>query len=87
MANRSIDVNTLNAAMAGSEMTETTITKEEIEQEPRVVVRSKPRRVSRTMSISLSLEDYNKFQQYLIDNEIFSGSAFIRDLLKKEGIL
>ena len=35
----------------------------------------------------LELEDWIKFQQFLLDNSIKSGSEFIRELLREKGVL
>lgn len=45
------------------------------------------RKVYRTFSLSLIEEDYFKFQNYLDENQIPSGSEFLRDLLRERGII
>lgn len=45
------------------------------------------RKEYKTFSLSLELEDWIKFQQFLLDNNIKSGSEFIRELLREKGVL
>lgn len=88
---KKLNADDLSAIMDNSEMKENFSTPaNEIQQSNsniEVVRRSKNRVQYRNFSVSLEINDYNKFQQYLIDNDIRSGSALIRDLLKDGGIL
>lgn len=45
------------------------------------------RKEYKNFSLSLELEDWIKFQQYLVDNSIRSGSEFLRELLREKGVL
>ena len=45
------------------------------------------RKEYKNFSLSLELEDWIKFQQFLLDNNIKSGSEFIRELLREKGVL
>ncbi|WP_462110258.1 hypothetical protein [Campylobacter concisus] len=45
------------------------------------------RKEYKNFSLSLELEDWIKFQQFLLDNSIKSGSEFIRELLREKGVL
>ena len=45
------------------------------------------RKEYKNFSLSLELEDWIKFQQYLVDNSIKSGSEFLRELLREKGVL
>lgn len=45
------------------------------------------RKEYKNFSLSLEVEDWIKFQQFLLDNNIKSGSEFIRELLREKGVL
>ncbi|RDU61831.1 hypothetical protein [Helicobacter sp. MIT 14-3879] len=45
------------------------------------------RKVYRSFSLNLLQEDYIKFLDYLDSNNINSGSALIREILKEKGII
>lgn len=87
MRDRKLSNEALSAIMADSEVKESGIgTTAEIE--PKVVLRQPKKRVEhRNFSVNFRLEDYNKFQQYLNDNDIRSGSEFIRNLLREKEII
>jgi len=62
--------------------------KEDVQDESnKVVVRKKRKKTYKGFSLSLELENYNQFMQYLNDNDISSGSEIIRGLMRKEGII
>ncbi|PAF46589.1 hypothetical protein BKH41_08780 [Helicobacter sp. 12S02232-10] len=48
--------------------------------------RFRERKTYRSFSLSLAEEDYIKFNNYLDKNNIASGSAFIRELLREKGV-
>jgi RNA polymerase-interacting CarD/CdnL/TRCF family regulator len=52
-----------------------------------VVVRKKRKKTYKSFSLSLELENYNEFIDYLNKNEISSGSELIRDLMRDKGII
>ena len=87
MARRQLDADALNAIMNQSEVKEAGVTNTQQSEEPIYARRVRKRVEYRNFSINLELKDYNKFQQYLIDNEVRSGSALVRDLLKEKGII
>lgn len=45
------------------------------------------RKVYRSFSLNLAEEDYIKLLDYLDNNNISSGSALIREILKEKGII
>ncbi len=88
-AKKQLDAEALNAIMSQSEVKETGASSTETQQqdEPIYARRVRKRVEYRNFSINLELKDYNKFQQYLIDNDVRSGSALVRKLLKEKGII
>ncbi|HDX6281667.1 TPA: hypothetical protein RPW15_001506 [Campylobacter fetus subsp. venerealis] len=88
-AKKQLDAEALNAIMGQSEVKETGASSTETQQqdEPIYARRVRKRVEYRNFSINLELKDYNKFQQYLIDNDVRSGSALVRKLLKEKGII
>lgn len=66
-----------------SEVTES----KETNNENDVVVRKKRKKTYKSFSLSLELENYNEFIDYLNKNEISSGSELIRDLMREKGII
>ncbi|HDX6248348.1 TPA: hypothetical protein RPV63_001547 [Campylobacter fetus subsp. venerealis] len=88
-AKKQLDAEALNAIMSQSEVKETGASSTETQQqdEPIYARRVRKRVEYRNFSINLELKDYNKFQQYLIDNDVRSGSALVRELLKEKGII
>ncbi|MBR8466489.1 hypothetical protein KDE13_09095 [Campylobacter sp. faydin G-140] len=75
----------LRAIIDGSEVSESGAI---ADTQPKVVLRQPRKRVEhRNFSVNFRLDDYNKFQQYLNDNNIGSGSEFIRELLREKGVI
>lgn len=92
MKNKSIDPKALDAIMAKSDVKEQGAVSQAEEQNVdttpvQAVIRRRKRTEYRTFSVSLEINEYNKWQMYLINNDIKSGAALIRDLLKEKGIL
>lgn len=92
MKNKGIDPKALDAIMAKSDVKEQGAVSQAEEQNVdtapvQAVIRRRKRTEYRTFSVSLEINEYNKWQMYLINNDIKSGSALIRDLLKENGIL
>ena len=92
MKNKGIDPKALDAIMAKSDVKEqgavSQVEEQNVDEAPvQAVIRRRKRTEYRTFSVSLEINEYNKWQMYLINNDIKSGSAFIRDLLKEKGIL
>ncbi len=76
----------MDAITGGAEMTENT------EGNDTSAVRSrraqkKPRKVFRSYSLSMELNDYEEFLDYLDENNIDSGAKLVRNLLRDAGIL
>ncbi|MCZ6174970.1 hypothetical protein [Campylobacter ureolyticus] len=86
MSNKKLSIEALNAIQKGSEVVEQYTNEEQID-EADVVRRKRPRKQYRNFSVNFEIEDYNKFQIYLNKNNINSGSGFIRELLRKNGII
>ncbi len=86
MSNKKLSIEALNAIQKGSEVVEQYTNEEQID-EADVVRRKRPRKQYRNFSVNFEIEDYNKFQIYLNKNGINSGSGFIRDLLRDNGII
>lgn len=86
MSNKKLSIEALNAIQKGSEVVEQYTNEEQID-EADVVRRKRPRKQYRNFSVNFEIEDYNKFQIYLNKNNINSGSGFIRELLKENGII
>lgn len=92
MKNKGIDPKALDAIMAKSDVKEQGAVSQAEEQNVdtapvQAVIRRRKRTEYRTFSVSLEINEYNKWQMYLINNDIKSGAALIRDLLKEKGIL
>ena len=86
MSNKKLSIEALNAIQKGSEVVEQYTNEEQID-EADVIRRKRPRKQYRNFSVNFEIEDYNKFQIYLNKNNINSGSGFIRELLRKNGII
>ncbi|MCZ6164189.1 hypothetical protein [Campylobacter ureolyticus] len=86
MSNKKLSIEALNAIQKGSEVVEQYTNEEQID-EADVVRRKRPRKQYRNFSVNFEIEDYNKFQIYLNKNNINSGSGFIRELLRENGII
>lgn len=86
MSNKKLSIEALNAIQKGSEVVEQYTNEEQID-EADVVRRKRPRKQYRNFSVNFEIEDYNKFQIYLNKNNIDSGSGFIRELLRENGII
>lgn len=86
MSNKKLSIEALNAIQKGSEVVEQYTNEEQID-EADVVRRKRPRKQYRNFSVNFEIEDYNKFQIYLNKNNINSGSGFIKELLRKNGII
>lgn len=52
-----------------------------------VIVRKKVKKITKAISISLPLDSYNEYIEYLNNNDVESGSELIRSLLKDKGII
>ncbi len=52
-----------------------------------VKVRKRKIEKRQNFSISLTITEYNKFMDYLEENDIRYGGVFIRNLLKEKGII
>jgi hypothetical protein len=76
-----IDPSALANLTKNSEVTESK------ENDNDVVVRKKRKKTYKSFSVSLELENYNEFIEYLNDNEISSGSELIRDLMREKNII
>ena len=86
MSNKKLSIEALNAIQKGSEVVEQYTNEEQID-EADVVRRKRTRKQYRKFSVNFEIEDDNKFQIYLNKNNINSGSGFIRELLRKNGII
>lgn len=81
MSNKRLNSSALDAIASGAEVVESgAITSS------RRLSRVRERKSYRSFSLSMIEEDYIKFNDYLDKNNISSGSAFIRDLLKEKGV-
>lgn len=82
---RMINPTTLANITKNSEVIENNNTNENIDDT--VVVRKKAKKITKALSISLPLDNYNEYIKYLNDNDIDSGSELIRNLLREKGII
>ncbi|QKF65538.1 hypothetical protein CCORG_a0046 (plasmid) [Campylobacter corcagiensis] len=87
MSSKKLSIEALNAIQKGSEVVEKTNNEEEQINNDDIVRRKRPRKQYRNFSVNFEIDDYNKFQIYLNENGINSGSGFIRELLKENGII
>lgn len=83
--NRMINPATLANITKNSEVVENNTTNERTDET--VIIRKKAKKITKALSISLPLENYNEYIQYLNNNNIDSGSELIRSLLREKGII